>query len=192
LLDQPMLISQLIGLVRKGEKIDHANGEHDDHSNAAAGALTMAAAEPMPFCFYSGGRAIRTIEPIIEEPSLVERAAAAVGQGLATIGNSLSSALSKSADAADTFVQVLTHSPTAEEIQGIESLADTCRSPEQQAVLEAHYRKLRKNRQPSEFESEVLNNPMGVYWPNDQGHRVPIRDLVEELEQVRATFQQWR
>lgn len=39
LLDHPKLFSQLIGLVRKGEKIDHAPGEHDDHSNASAGAL---------------------------------------------------------------------------------------------------------------------------------------------------------
>jgi hypothetical protein len=39
LLDHPKLFSQLIGLVRKGEKIDHGPGEHDDWSNACAGAL---------------------------------------------------------------------------------------------------------------------------------------------------------
>jgi len=39
LLDHPKLFPQLIGLIRKGEKIDHANGEHDDHANAAAGCL---------------------------------------------------------------------------------------------------------------------------------------------------------
>lgn len=42
LLDQPKLFAQLIGLIRKGEKIDHPPGEHDDHSNAAAGAVIYA------------------------------------------------------------------------------------------------------------------------------------------------------
>ena len=41
LLDHPKLMQQLIGLVRKGEKIDHVSSEHDDHSNAACGALTL-------------------------------------------------------------------------------------------------------------------------------------------------------
>ncbi len=44
LLDHPKLMQQFIGLVRKGEKIDHASGEHDDHSNAAALACVLAAA----------------------------------------------------------------------------------------------------------------------------------------------------
>lgn len=39
LLDHPKLLQQLIGLVRKGEKIDHHQGEHDDFSNSACGAL---------------------------------------------------------------------------------------------------------------------------------------------------------
>lgn len=43
LLDHPKLLQQFIGLVRKGEKIDHASGEHDDHANAAAGAVTAVA-----------------------------------------------------------------------------------------------------------------------------------------------------
>ena len=37
LLDSQKMLAQLIGLVRKGERIDHSNGEHDDHSNAVAG-----------------------------------------------------------------------------------------------------------------------------------------------------------
>jgi len=41
LLNSPKLLQQLIGLIRKGEKIDHPSGEHDDHSNAAAGALVL-------------------------------------------------------------------------------------------------------------------------------------------------------
>ena len=43
LLDHPHTVSQFIGLVRRGDKIDHQSGEHDDHSNAAAGALVLAA-----------------------------------------------------------------------------------------------------------------------------------------------------
>lgn len=46
LLDHPKLMQQFIGLVRKGEKIDHSGGEHDDHSNAAALACVLAAASP--------------------------------------------------------------------------------------------------------------------------------------------------
>ena len=43
LLDHPKLIQQLIGLIRKGEKIDHASGDHDDHANSVAGVLVSAA-----------------------------------------------------------------------------------------------------------------------------------------------------
>jgi hypothetical protein len=43
LLDSPKLLQQLIGLIRKGARIDHASGEHDDHANAAAGALVLSA-----------------------------------------------------------------------------------------------------------------------------------------------------
>lgn len=42
LLDHPKLFPQLIGLMRKGEKIDHTSGEHDDHANSAAGAVLLA------------------------------------------------------------------------------------------------------------------------------------------------------
>ncbi len=39
LLDQPKLQQQLLGLVWRGTKIDHQNGEHDDWANAVAGAV---------------------------------------------------------------------------------------------------------------------------------------------------------
>jgi hypothetical protein len=42
LLDHPRMLQQFIGLVRKGEKIDHASGEHDDHCNSVAGACVRA------------------------------------------------------------------------------------------------------------------------------------------------------
>jgi hypothetical protein len=59
LLDHPKLFAQLIGLMRKGEKIDHANGQHDDHANSAAGAVTLAhreGARPrLEFHAFEGG-----------------------------------------------------------------------------------------------------------------------------------------
>lgn len=39
LLDVPTLEQQLLGLAWRGGRIDHANGEHDDYANAAAGAV---------------------------------------------------------------------------------------------------------------------------------------------------------
>jgi hypothetical protein len=55
LLDHPTLLTQLIGLVRKGEKIDHVNGEHDDWSNAASGALVLVQTAGAPFVFSCNG-----------------------------------------------------------------------------------------------------------------------------------------
>lgn len=42
LLDIPKMTEQLLGLVVRGNKIDHMPGEHDDWINAAAGVLNMA------------------------------------------------------------------------------------------------------------------------------------------------------
>jgi hypothetical protein len=39
LLDIPTLEQQLLGLVWRGGRIDHANGEHDDYANATAGSI---------------------------------------------------------------------------------------------------------------------------------------------------------
>ena len=41
LLDHPTMEAQMIGLIRKGEKIDHQPGEHDDYANAAAGVVDL-------------------------------------------------------------------------------------------------------------------------------------------------------
>lgn len=43
LLDDSTTETQLLGLVWRGRKIDHLSGEHDDHSNAAAGTIHVAA-----------------------------------------------------------------------------------------------------------------------------------------------------
>ncbi|BFU93436.1 MAG: protein of unknown function [Nitrospira sp.] len=49
LLDDATLLAQLIGLIRKGEKIDHPSGEHDDRANAVAGATALLkSAGPVP------------------------------------------------------------------------------------------------------------------------------------------------
>ncbi len=47
LLDVPKLQEQMLGLVWRGAKIDHMAGEHDDYSNAAAGALSLAQGDVM-------------------------------------------------------------------------------------------------------------------------------------------------
>lgn len=41
LLDNQKMIAQLVGLVRRGAKIDHPPGEHDDHCNAVAGVASL-------------------------------------------------------------------------------------------------------------------------------------------------------
>jgi hypothetical protein len=41
LLDEPKLYDQLLGLVIRGLKIDHASGEHDDWANALAGVVNV-------------------------------------------------------------------------------------------------------------------------------------------------------
>ena len=52
-IDQPTLESQLLGLVWRGGKIDHANGEHDDWANAAVGALVLAAGKNQGFAIVA-------------------------------------------------------------------------------------------------------------------------------------------
>jgi len=42
LLDQPKLFQQLLGLVRKGQKIDHAGSKHDDWCNSVCGSIYLA------------------------------------------------------------------------------------------------------------------------------------------------------
>lgn len=42
--DMPKLTQQILGLIRKGDKIDHPAGEHDDFSNSVAGVGVLVAA----------------------------------------------------------------------------------------------------------------------------------------------------
>jgi len=43
LLDHDRMREQFLGLVQRGERIDHVPGEHDDYANSAAGAVVLAA-----------------------------------------------------------------------------------------------------------------------------------------------------
>jgi phage terminase large subunit-like protein len=49
LLDHPKLTEQLLTLVLRGSKIDHLPGDHDDYSNAAAGAIVGLETRPLGF-----------------------------------------------------------------------------------------------------------------------------------------------
>src|SRR5262249_36443836 len=63
LLDLPELESQLLGLIWRANKIDHANGEHDDWANACAGAIhkTMVGAGLDLSLLYGGGRRVHSM-----------------------------------------------------------------------------------------------------------------------------------
>ena len=53
LLDVPELIEQLLILVVRGAKIDHEPGGHDDFSNAACGAINLAAGVGYAIAYYA-------------------------------------------------------------------------------------------------------------------------------------------
>jgi hypothetical protein len=59
LLDEPKMESQLLGLCWRNNKIDHAANEHDDWSNAAAGAVHAAAEGAGSFEIQSFGGYVR-------------------------------------------------------------------------------------------------------------------------------------
>jgi len=53
--DSPTLLAQLIGLARRGEKIDHPSSEHDDHANAVAGVVSLLREPDLgPLCWGGG------------------------------------------------------------------------------------------------------------------------------------------
>ena len=60
LLDLPELQEQLLTLVWRGTKIDHQSGDHDDHANAAAGAIYLCIGK-------SSGRWFKSITPAVIE-----------------------------------------------------------------------------------------------------------------------------
>lgn len=186
LLDQPKLFSQLIGLVRRGDKIDHPGGEHDDWANAAAGALVLAAqhAHRVPFAFFSGGRFISSAPAVARVSDAVTAMVEQVGE---TLGH-----------AAKALDKAMTPSPPRprpapvrrKSIQEIQSLSEGCRTVEEQERLDQHYAQQRNHRQPSELEQRVMK--YGPYWPGDLPNTADPGDLNAVMEQVRRTFAQWR
>ncbi len=86
LLDHPKLLQQFVGLVRKGEKIDHASGEHDDHCNSVAGACVRAvqteSQQPWAFNFISG-EILEEVES--DETKLLRREAYLTGTPIESI-----------------------------------------------------------------------------------------------------------
>jgi hypothetical protein len=167
LLDQPELLSQLIGLVRKGEKIDHVGGEHDDFSNAVAGVVGLLATEAVPLLLRSGGVTIgfppSPVPP--PTPNVVTRAV----QTITGAGKSVADAVRHgAASAKEAMVRV------AEQAQ------------------EAVHRE--PQREPNDFERMILDRPRSLgYFPGDglgPGLRRP--DLDREVQGVRDFFALWR
>jgi hypothetical protein len=82
LLDHPKLLQQLIGLVRKGEKIDHKSGEHDDHANACAGAIVLAQTSGSPWMFSCNGIRLGGTMPVSSPMAVPSATARPVGKAL--------------------------------------------------------------------------------------------------------------
>jgi len=68
LLDVPKLQEQMLGLVARGNKIDHLPGEHDDWINAAAGALVLAAHRTGTGVILAGPDLLSAEHPTIAGP----------------------------------------------------------------------------------------------------------------------------
>lgn len=66
LLDVGKLQEQLLGLIWRGNKIDHQSGEHDDWANAVAGAIWLAAGDTLEDwtdSMFSTGRRLLAADP---------------------------------------------------------------------------------------------------------------------------------
>jgi hypothetical protein len=185
LLDHPKLMQQLIGLVRKGEKIDHQSGEHDDWSNAAAGGLVLAHASGAAFSFYSGGRSLSSAAPVVATvtaalSTVVDTVADPLGAAATAIGKAVSPSPARCAP-----VPLRRRS-----VQEIECLSEGCRTSEEQARLDAHYADRARHRTPSPLEQHVRNG--GLYWPSDGTNIASPGDLGAVLEETRRKFSMWR
>jgi hypothetical protein len=173
LLDHPKLLAQLIGLVRKGEKIDHGSGEHDDHSNSAAGALVLVSrGDQVPWAFVSEGR--RLGGAITE---FVGSVAQSIGTALRTTDTMLTSAQR-------TFTEP---SKPVRSLEQIERLDEGCREPAEQARLDEAYAKRAARHIPSAFEDYVRRH--GVFFPEREA--MPTADNAM-LDRIREEFNRWK
>lgn len=71
--DHPTLIGQLIGLLRRGEKIDHPSNEHDDFSNAVAGLVSLLAKPAYDFRLLDTQLDQETLEAWEQEQQAMSR-----------------------------------------------------------------------------------------------------------------------
>jgi hypothetical protein len=70
LLDVPKLQEQLLTLVWRGTRIDHQSGDHDDHANAACGAVLLADGGMPALLEHAMGAAAAMARPKPDEPLL--------------------------------------------------------------------------------------------------------------------------
>jgi hypothetical protein len=92
LLDNPAMVLQFMGLVRKThpsgkDSVEHPPNAHDDICNAVSGVCVLAATEPVPLNFHApsggGGRAsMVTIDPGTQLPANVAQEVYGVGAGV--------------------------------------------------------------------------------------------------------------
>ncbi len=168
LLDHPKLMQQLIGLVRRGEKIDHTSGEHDDHSNAAAGVLVMVSRGCLtPWSFFTEGRALSARVADLAS-SLTQSIGVALGQ------HALTSPAKSPA-----------RRRTLEEI---ERLDEGVRSPAEQQQLDAYYEAKKKAHVETAYERNIR---IGNHFPGASQYGTATSD-GDMMENIRATFQRWR
>jgi hypothetical protein len=180
LLDHPKLLQQFVGLIRRGEKIDHGSGEHDDHANSAAGCLVLVAqyAHQAPLAFFSGGRLLSSVA------DAVSSGINAVRQALGATGKAIAAPVHQLID--DEPQAYPTHDGHRRSIAEIESLDEGVRSPQEQARLDAHYAKQRRQHVDSSFEALVRR--AGMYFPESDGP--PGFD--DWREAIAAKFARWR
>jgi hypothetical protein len=173
LLDHPKLMQQLIGLVRKGEKIDHMGGEHDGHANSAAGVLVLVSRGALtPWTLFSGGRSITAT--VADFGASVLRS---IGSGIAATEQAVTHALTP----------VNAKPMPIRSIAELEFLFPRDRTPEEEARLLAHYEKQKKDHVDSAFEQHVKR--VGVWFP---GESVPRGEFDQVMSDITEKFARWR
>jgi hypothetical protein len=168
LLDHPKLFPQLIGLVRKGEKIDHATGEHDDHANAVALAVICAAraASISPFGFSCAGQSL----VVGTESKPVEAGPAAPAVELAP----------------GVLATAQADSSLAEQVRQIRLKPIIQRTVEETVLVEQFFEA--QHRACNALNSLERQARTGGFFPDGGGDL----DVETEVQAVRDTFQQGR
>ena len=180
--------------MRKGEKIDHPSTEHDDHANAAAGALVLAskAATTARWAFSSGGRTISMTDQVMEQTAA---AAMTLVDSVRSVGQTIRSAFSRSVQQVETTIESASKEPQTiptpdghtRTVQEIAAMRNSWRSPAEQQRLDAF---CRSQEPTSEIEAAVMQD--GCYWPSElPANRITVGTDGWQAE-VRKKFQRWR